>query len=235
MTQQDSDDPLLALGSQRGIPMTLVVRRSALPYADLTYSVRGEDMLLKRHFKRRLTEKGIYVDVGCSQVFSISNTFGFYCLGWRGLCVDANPFLASSWREHRPEDQFVAAAVGETPGETQFFLHRENQGMSVVGDAAEGDFDPPVPIPVERLDALLSKHIGERRIQFLSIDVEGGELGVLRSNDWRRWRPEVVLMECAGFDFTDPFGAPTVAFLREQGYRLDQRIGANVLMVESSP
>ena len=50
-------------------------------------------------------------------------------------------------------------------------------------------------VPVERLDAVLSRHLPPgRQIDFLSIDAEGFDLKVLASNDWARFRPRCVLV-----------------------------------------
>ena len=86
---------------------------------------------------------------------------------------------------------------------------------------------------MRRLDALFADHLGDTQIQFMSIDVEGAELGVLRSNDWVRWRPELIMMECLGFDFTAPLALPAVAYLAERGYRLDSKLGENLVFIRS--
>jgi hypothetical protein len=45
------------------------------------------------------------------------------------------------------------------------------------------------------LAGIFAEHVGERTIDFLSIDVEGHEEAVLRGADWTRWRPRVVVVE----------------------------------------
>jgi len=44
-------------------------------------------------------------------------------------------------------------------------------------------------------DVLRDRVPAGTRIDFLTIDVEGLDLEVLRSNDWERFRPELVLVE----------------------------------------
>jgi hypothetical protein len=49
-------------------------------------------------------------------------------------------------------------------------------------------------VPVMTLAEICERHaVGE--VSFLSVDVEGHELAVLRGADWRRWRPRVVVVE----------------------------------------
>jgi hypothetical protein len=66
------------------------------------------------------------------------------------------------------------------------------------------------------------------------MDIEGAELGALRSNNWDTWRPDVIVMECDDFDFRDPYGAPTVQYLAAQRYSLEGKIGANVVMTNDA-
>jgi FkbM family methyltransferase len=228
---------LRSISSRRGHFAPKYMDVDQLGLASLSYALAGEDLVLRHLFKNRFIAKqaGIYVDIGCSEPVSISNTFLFYCSGWRGLCVDANTQYADMWAAVRGEDTFVNGAVGERAAEVSFFLHKKNYGMSQIShepNPPSDDFEPtPIRVPMRRLDALFAEHIGDKQIQFMTIDVEGAELGVLRSNDWKRWRPEVILMECAEFDFMAPAASPTVSFLLAQNYVLRLKVGGNVILV----
>ncbi len=221
------------IGSRRGWPQPKALTGESLVQSCLSYAQGGEDLVLQFLFKWRLlnNEPGCYVDIGCGDPVHISNTYLFYSHGWRGVCVDANPSLAQRWQKLRPDDAFVAAAVGTTEGETNFYKSKPNVGASRVADEKpEGNFLDGVKIPRLRLGRLLAEQLGQQQIDFLTLDVEGCELDVLQSNDWESWKPKAVLMECHGFDFEKPYAAPSVEYLRAQGYALTARIGADVLM-----
>src|SRR5262249_44420787 len=47
----------------------------------------------------------------------------------------------------------------------------------------------------ERLDTVLIEHAGDRLINFLKIDAEGSEERIIKSTDWERFRPQVLLIE----------------------------------------
>ena len=53
-----------------------------------------------------------------------------------------------------------------------------------------------VQVPVRTLDAMLTE-AGVAKIDFITIDVEGGELTVLAGFDLGRWQPRVVILENA--------------------------------------
>ena len=213
------------------------IQPDTLPLSILSYALAGEDLALRRVFKRKLAagHRGIYVDVGCSAPVSISNTFLFYCLGWSGICVDASNDQSELWARCRPRDTFVHSAVGENPGQTFLYKHKKNSGMhrisNSVADFGEEFEATPTQVSMNRLDSILAKNLNESEIDFMSIDVEDSELGVLKSNDWIRWRPHVVLMESTRFTFNSPMSDPAVRYLADKGYILSEKVGENVLMI----
>ena len=57
-------------------------------------------------------------------------------------------------------------------------------------------------------------------IDFMSIDIEGFELKALKSNDWTKYRPKILLIEILNFD-VDRFKENLIcSYLKEQGYKL---------------
>ena len=209
---------------------------SDMEFINPAYSISGEDLVLKSIFKNQLKAgtPGFYVDIGCFDPRNASNTYLFYCYGWRGLCIDANPYFAADFAAIRPRDAFAHAAVGLTAGTLQFFKHKTNQGMSeiaAVGAEIGPDFEPPVPVPSLPLADLFRRHIPPATtIDFVSMDLEGGEMDALISNDWAAFRPRVIVMETLGIDEDKPLDYPTVAFLAGHGYKLRTLVGANVVM-----
>jgi hypothetical protein len=77
-------------------------------------------------------------------------------------------------------------------------------------------------VEIQTLAQVLSRYLpGSGLIDFLSVDVEGFDLSVLRSNDWTRFSPEYVLAE----DFTcemveENLATPIAKFLSAEGYSL---------------
>jgi len=132
---------LRSIGSGRFDWRNGALYSAALPMAALTYAQGGEDMALCKRLKHLIPKNatGLYVDIGCGAPFQLSNTFLFYCFGWRGVCVDANSDHTAAWAAYRPDDIFVCSAVGETNGTATFFRSaEENWGASRVGTPPRG-------------------------------------------------------------------------------------------------
>jgi len=86
-----------------------------------------------------------------------------------------------------------------------------------------------VQVPVMALRTILLDHLPPgQSIDFLSIDVEGGELDALRSNDWHQFRPRWILAE------VNQAGQAIADYLDSMGYALAFCNGLNALFADRS-
>jgi FkbM family methyltransferase len=211
----------------------------SLESVNLAFSSSGEDLWLRQFMKSRLRSgtPGFYIDVGANEPMITSNSYLFYCSGWRGVCIDANPRFFPEYKVHRPRDILVNAAVSDL-GTTLYFAeekmtagHKTARVMSNPNDFGPS-FYPPVKVPAMTLAQILQAHVPPGTdIDFMSMDLEDSELPALRSNDWSTYRPRVILIECgAGFDPLAPLRFPTIDFLHSHGYRYQGSCNNNVLM-----
>jgi hypothetical protein len=209
----------------------------SLPYINVAYSSSGEDLWLRQFMKPRLRSgrPGFYVDLGSNDARGTSNSFLFYCHGWRGICIDANLRFQGDFITHRPRDVFVNAAISDTGQSLWFAEHRAGHKMSRVA-LNSSDFDetffPAIQVPAMTLADVLRQHVPkDTAIDFMSVDLEDSELPALRSNDWSVFKPRVILIETGtGFDPLKPCDFPTIAFLISHGYRYEGYANNNTLM-----
>jgi FkbM family methyltransferase len=196
------------------------------PFVNLAYSQDGEDMVLRRLFERQ--SSGFYVDVGALHPFRFSNTCYFHRRGWRGINIDPNPDAIEAFRRSRPSDINLCVGVADAPGDLTFHFFNESALNTFDADlAGERALLPGYrlvqtrSVPVRRLDDLLSGHLPQgQTIDFLSIDVEGMDLAVLRSNDWTRFRPIMLLVEAHERTVAAAEKDPVHRFVADAGYRM---------------
>ena len=81
-------------------------------------------------------------------------------------------------------------------------------------------FTQTIEVDLVTLDDLL-RQAGAPQVDFLSIDVEGGELDVLGGFDLAKHRPELILLEDHVYDLR------LHAHMRDRGYKLVRRTGSN--------
>ena len=64
----------------------------------------------------------------------------------------------------------------------------------------------------------------------MSIDVEGGEMGVLKSNDWEKYAPRYLVLELLDVPLAKIMDAPAVTFLREKGYAPISKLSQSLVL-----
>lgn len=70
-------------------------------------------------------------------------------------------------------------------------------------------------------------------IGLLNIDAEGLDMEVLQSNDWTRYKPKVVVVECVDFDLAHPEQSSVYCFLLAKNYRLYTFLGLSLIFVKN--
>lgn len=184
-------------------------------YKEASFSQEGEDRVLSRIFGDQ--KDGYYIDVGAHHPFRFSNTYLFYLRGWSGINIDANPDCISLFRKFRPRDVNINSGVGLSEASLTFYkfyepaLNSFDRGLSLVREKAGWKMDSEIQVRLRPLKDILEENIKEKKaIDYLSIDVEGFDFQVLQSNDWDKFRPRFVLVEClntigANLDKTDVY------------------------------
>jgi FkbM family methyltransferase len=188
----------------------------------LSYTQNLEDYHLSLAFAGQTS--GTYIDVGAGHPIADNVSFWFYERGWRGIVVEPQAELAGLYPRLRPRDVAVCGLVGRHDGEVDFHVVDRLHGFSttvetIARDARKFGVDyRTVRMPVVMLARLCEQH-GVTEIDFLKIDVEGGEADVLHGGDWRRYRPKVIVIEAVMPGSGEPAWAEWEPFLLAQGYR----------------
>ena len=196
------------------------------PYAVRSYSQEGEDMILRRMFEGQ--ERGFYVDVGAHHPCRFSNTHFFYQRGWRGINIEPNPDAIRIFQAVRRRDTNLQIGVSDCAGKLVYYSFDEPALNTFSKDVAESRLATTpyklvktIDVPVERLDGVLRKYMpAKQEIDFISIDVEGLDFAVLRSNDWRLFRPKCVLVEALELSLREAMLSNIVLFMETNGYEL---------------
>lgn len=196
-------------------------------------SQNGEDLLLWKFFGRKTT--GFYIDVGAYDGVGFSNTYFFEALGWGGILIEAVPSFYNNCLSDRPYSTVINAAIGsgEDPRVTQFSYVSGKHGagtLSFKGDSIsqkeriirEGGSIQTIEIPLLSLNEILKDFQGD--IDFVSIDVEGSELDVLKGFDLKVFNPRVLVIE----DNSNGIDTSVRDWLMERGYLERYRCAHNV-------
>ncbi len=193
----------------------------------VSFSTAGEDVLLHKVLSRHVRNR-FYVDIGAFHPIRYSNSYFFYLRGWNGICVDANPKAIANFRKERPRDISVNKGVSDSPSVLKYYvLHDEFATMNtfdramIVNEGLVDQIKEVIDVECLTLNALLDQYLPtpQYHIDFLSLDVEGYDLKVLRGNDWTRHRPTVLCVELNSL-LRSSFNSELVNFLDNVGYEL---------------
>jgi FkbM family methyltransferase len=162
----------------------------------------GEDRWLEAYFKG---EPGFFVEVGAYDGIVLSNTYFLESIGWSGILIEPDPAKAARCRANRPKARVYecAAVASDATKSITFNVVEGGEVYSAAGELTElqqkrlqgwGLTPKPMTVAARTLDSMLAE-VAPPRVDFVSIDVEGGEVDVLRGFDLARWRPRVVMVE----------------------------------------
>ncbi|HOC87087.1 MAG TPA: FkbM family methyltransferase [Prolixibacteraceae bacterium] len=190
-----------------------------------SWSQEGEDMILSRIFEDR--ESGFYVDIGAHHPQRFSNTMFFYQKGWRGINIDALPGSMGAFHKERPGDINLEVPVSDKEEVLTFYIFNDpalstfSKALTLQYQKKEEHFVvSEKQLKTKKLETIFNENlIPGCRIDFLSVDVEGFELNVLKSNNWNLYKPEIVLTEFLDFEIKTFLDSELYQFMQGLDYR----------------
>jgi len=244
VAQAQLKDALRVLEEASGAAQRALASDPSLPEADCVawlighhlghfpqfFSQFGQDRYLQLHVFENKRE-GVFVDVGAYDGIAGSNTLFFEkFLGWKGVCIEADPKQFAKLTTFRSCD-CVQACIAASDGTAKFLNVAE--GLTMMGGLVD-HYEPSdlkmvtersaaakiVSVTTRRLDSVLAER-GIRTIDYLSIDTEGSELSILKSLDFSRFNVRALSVE-------NNRNAPQIPeFMQSLGYRRITRLGVD--------
>jgi len=179
----------------------------------------------------------VVLEAGAYDGVYTSNSLAFEkYLGWRSICIEANPRLFAQLKKNRPGCKCIRAGLGAKDGVLDFVLAKAYGGFK------NTNYNPRITrrrkntilrIRVQRLSDLLNS-LGVHIIDFFSLDVEGGELEVLKGVDFKSTKFNVIVAESFTRTHTEKRKSTLVRCLLESnGYIFVGEIARDYVFVHS--
>ena len=195
-------------------------------------SEHGQDQWLNEHVFRN-SAGGVFVEFGALDGVTHSNSFFFESqLGWRGLCIEANP-CSFGRLTHNRKCSVDNRAVYSHPGLVNFTQFDGGlYGWSGIEEAIEPEHwdrikknipsenQKVVQVPCDTLDKILRDH-SITEIDYLSADAEGAEEAIFKVFPFDKY--PVHIIDCENNWDNESLRS----IFREAGYTMISRLGPN--------
>jgi hypothetical protein len=208
----------------------------------MSYAQAGEDLVVKAIFGDLKIKELSYLDIGAYDPVYLSNTYLFYRQGNRGVLVEPNVAMCARLRAVRPQDTVLEAGIGiGKKGEADYYVMSDPSWSTF--DRAEAEHMVKATggrvtikevrrMPLLDVNGVIAEHFGGRAPAFVSIDAEGWHFRILKSIDFKRFRPQVICIETlvSGENRTI---AEIPAFMKTKGYVARGGSFVNTIFVDS--
>lgn len=190
-----------------------------------TFAQQGEDLILERIIQNTLgwdlNKKRFYVDVGAYHPILNSVTYNLYKRKWRGIVFDPYKQSKTLFEKYRPEDIFINAVVGEVDNtEVDFFFSRKRDFSMQSSKYPKKN----KKYEVQKIKQVnIAKELDRNSItnfDVINIDVEGAEYEILKTIDFNKYKPFVVIVEIKCGNVSEALSSDITKLLFNEGYEL---------------
>ena len=172
--------------------------RPKIFFSKKNYSIFGEDKFIERYFGNK--PKGFYIDVGCYHPLDGNNTQLLYKKGWNGINLDINYYSIKLFNFLRKGDINIHSGISNKKNRLTMYYRKEINMLNTLDEKiAKMNFRNGYKkknIQVNTLNYFISKYFKKLdMIDFINIDVEGVELNVLKSLNFKIYKPQLICVE----------------------------------------
>ena len=164
----------------------------------ISYSYGGIDSIIQYIFKNK--QNGFYVDVGCGHPIKNNNTFLLNKKGWSGINIDLDEANIELFNILRPNDENYCSAISDKIKEVDLFFYHKRSSLNTI-DKKTAEYQKA---KISSIKKIMTKSLNEimdnskynnREIDFLTVDVEGSELSVLKNFNFKKYKPKIIVVE----------------------------------------
>ena len=197
----------------RSLPYTKTIARRLRYYRRSLFELLGSERYSKpaafnmdEKLNNYLPDRGFFIEAGAHDGFFESNTYYLEKFkGWDGVLIEPVPQLYRECINQRPKAKVFNCALVSPDypqqelkiiaADTMSYIKSETEQGKKREELVETWVKPKeVTVPAKTLTSILDE-LKVSKVNFLSLDVEGYEMNVLKGLDFNKYRPDYILME----------------------------------------
>lgn len=208
-----------------------------------SYAQCGEDLIIQFIFEWLKISKPTYLDIGAHHPTWLSNTYLFYRKGSSGACVEPDPDCYAEIKRKRRRDICLNVGIGTddrkyadffimTARTLNTFSREEAERCQNTRNFGEQKIEKIIQIPMRSVDEIMHEHL-PNGVNLVSLDVEGMDFEILRTFNFRKFRPEVFCVETLRYqdDGSLRKNESLLDFMKAHGYRIYADTYINTIFV----
>ncbi|MFA6400829.1 MAG: FkbM family methyltransferase [Salinivirgaceae bacterium] len=217
-----------------------IIRRLILGHNISTYyfSQSGEDAIIQNIFSSKLSNKepGFFIDIGAFHPQHHSNTNLLYINGWSGINIDPRPGSMRLFNKYRKRDINLEIGVSDKKEKLIYYFIDDNSPMNSFSRSNLEKLGmlkrvkQEILIDVYPLNEILNKYLpNNQQIDLINIDAEGYEFKILKSLDWNKYCPKVIIVEMEASSLLDVINNDVSKFF----FALNYEIAAKTVLLKN--
>tara|TARA_B100000787_G_scaffold78996_1_gene58161 strand:+ start:1006 stop:1707 length:702 start_codon:yes stop_codon:yes gene_type:complete len=217
-------------------------------YSKRSYSLSSVDLIVDRLFSN--ISKGIYIDIGCNHPIKYNNTYLLHKKGWNGINIDLDKESINEFNSLRKKDYNIQELVGSVDGEEkEIYYYHERSAINTVSKALADKRETKPQKIIKKKTKSLNKIIesspfNNKKINFMSIDIENYEYEVLKYFNFQKYEIDVIVTEYTDMDqlklethtqsLDYMLNTNLYKLLRENNYKLINWVNSDLVFVRNS-
>lgn len=210
----------------------------------ISYSQKGEDLIINFIFKVLNIKKPTYLDIGANHPIKINNTYLFYKQGSRGVCVEPNPKLYKLIKNKRKKDIVLNIGIGREKKEFSDFYIMDANVLSTFSKKEADDIikntkhslKEIIKIPLENINHIIENNFNNEAPNLISLDTEGYDLEILKSINLNKIRPEIFCIETLSYSEKNDEKKETeiIEFMENNDYYVHADTYINTIFIDKT-
>ena len=166
----------------------------------------NEDTIVKNYFKDK---KGYYIDIGCGHPFKDNNTALLHRNGWTGINIDLSKINIDLFNLVRPNDRNLCEIISKKKEKIKYYIPN-NDPLSVETTADKtylkflkkihrNQYKTKIGLALTWKDLVKKYKLKIKKVDFVTIDIEGKDLEVLKLIEISKMKPTIIMIEAPFF------------------------------------
>ncbi|MDD5285624.1 MAG: FkbM family methyltransferase [Desulfuromonadaceae bacterium] len=207
-----------------------------------SYSQSGEDLIVDFVFEALKIYNPDYMDIGANHPVYLNNTYLLYKRGCHGVCIEPDPSLFKVLKQKRTRDTCLNIGIGLSEQTSADFFVMSAKTLNTFSRVEAERYqsygnqliERIIPIALVPINSVMTKYC-IKTPNFISLDVEGMDLEILKSLDLAKWRPEVFCIETLTYteDNTETKITEIIDYMCQNGYMLYADTYINSIFVDN--